>query len=100
MKLSAAKGVLSTFVSFERKDIGGMVQGVTDLLHVASGRAQKANEYTKATRTSAADVVRWPHFRALYHTILTVFTPRFLGVVARTPRQVQTLKSGAVTQVP
>lgn len=58
VKLDAAKGLFSTFSSFERRDIGGMVQGVTGLFQVASGSAQKANKYTKATRTSAADVVR------------------------------------------
>lgn len=56
--LGAAKGLFSTFSSFERNDIGGVVHGVTDLLHVASGSAQKANRYTRATRSSAADVVR------------------------------------------
>ncbi|KAN0093179.1 Peptidase C14, caspase domain containing protein [Tylopilus felleus] len=59
VKLDAAKGLFSTFVSFERRDIGGMVHGVTDLLHVASGKAQKANEYTRATRTCNADVMSW-----------------------------------------
>lgn len=58
VKLGAAKGLLSTFTSFQRRDIGGVVHGVTDLFNVASGSAQKANEYTKATRSSVADVVR------------------------------------------
>jgi len=39
--------------------MGGMVRGVSDLFQVASGTAQKANQYTKATRTSAADVISW-----------------------------------------
>ncbi|KAG6373356.1 putative metacaspase [Boletus reticuloceps] len=59
VKLGAAKGLFSTLVSFETRDMGGMIQGVTDLLDVASGRAQKAHEYTKATRTCAADVMSW-----------------------------------------
>ncbi|KAH0833201.1 putative metacaspase [Lanmaoa asiatica] len=57
--LGAAKGLLSTFSSFQRNDVGGMVHGVTDLLHVASGRAEKANQYTRATRSSVADVISW-----------------------------------------
>lgn len=97
MKLDAAKGLFSTFASFERRDLGGMVHGVTDLFHVASGRTQKANQYTRATRSSVADVVRWLCLHMLCHINLVL---RCLGVVARTPRRVLMLKSVVVTQVP
>lgn len=58
MKLGAAKGLFSTLASFQRHDVGGVLHGVTDLVHIASGSAQQATQYTKATRSSAADVVR------------------------------------------
>lgn len=58
MKVEAAKGLFSTLTSFQRNDIRGMMDGVTGLYHVASGGTEKAYQYTKATRTSAADVVR------------------------------------------
>ncbi|KAG8213122.1 metacaspase-1 [Butyriboletus roseoflavus] len=57
--LGAAKGLFSTLASFQSKDVGGVVHGVTDLFRVASGSAQKASQYTKATRSSAADVISW-----------------------------------------
>lgn len=57
MKVGVAKGLFSAFTSYEKRDIGGMIHGVTDLIHVASGSSQKAYEYTKASRTSNADVV-------------------------------------------
>jgi len=59
VKLGAAKGLFSTFSSYERRDMGGMIQGVTDLFQGATGSAQKANKYTIATRSSAADVISW-----------------------------------------
>lgn len=70
--LGAAKGLLSTFASFQRSDVRGVVNGVTNVLHVASGSTQKATQYTRATRSSAADVVRWLH---LYLHILTTLIP-------------------------
>jgi len=55
----AAKGLFSAFVSYERRDMGGVMNGVSDLFRAASGGAQKANEYSKATRSSVADVISW-----------------------------------------
>ncbi|KAF9223655.1 peptidase C14 [Gyrodon lividus] len=57
--MGAAKGLMSALSSFQRKDMSGMIGGVTDLVKVASGNAQKADQHAKATRTSPADAISW-----------------------------------------
>ncbi|KIJ11956.1 hypothetical protein PAXINDRAFT_15139 [Paxillus involutus ATCC 200175] len=57
--MGAAKGLMSTLTSLQRNNVGGVISGVTDLVKVASGNAQKADQRTKATRTSLADVISW-----------------------------------------
>jgi hypothetical protein len=93
VKLDAAKGLFSTLASFERRDMGGMMHGVTDLLHVASGKAQKANQYTRATRSSAADVMSWSGCKDTQTSAdaqiggrsAGAMTDAFLTVLARNP---------------
>ena len=43
--------------SYAKKDMGGLLKGGLGLLRTAGGGSQKADEYTKKTRTSPADVV-------------------------------------------
>jgi hypothetical protein len=53
----AGMGLLSTVTSYARGDMGGVFKGVTGLFKTATGSTQKADAYTKQTRTSPADVV-------------------------------------------
>ncbi|KIJ66864.1 hypothetical protein HYDPIDRAFT_85427 [Hydnomerulius pinastri MD-312] len=59
MAAGAAKGALSAVMSLQKNDIRGLVDSVTGLVNIAGGRAQKANQYAKATKTSNADVISW-----------------------------------------
>jgi hypothetical protein len=56
----AGKDVLSAFTSYARGDMGGVLRSAMGLVKTATGGAssQKAEQVTKATRTSPADVVR------------------------------------------
>ena len=51
------QGLMGLASSYAKKDMGGMLKGGMGILRAATGGAQKAGEYTKKTRTSAADVV-------------------------------------------
>ncbi|KIK97762.1 hypothetical protein PAXRUDRAFT_759934 [Paxillus rubicundulus Ve08.2h10] len=57
--MGAAKGLMSTLTSLQRSDVGGVMSGVTGLIKVASGNAQKADQRAKATRSSHADAISW-----------------------------------------
>jgi len=51
------QGLMSVVSSYAKKDMGGMLKGGLGILRAAGGGAQKADDYTKKTRTSPADVV-------------------------------------------
>lgn len=51
------QGLMGVVSSYAKNDVGGMLKGGLGILRAAGGGAQKAGEYTKQTRTSAADVV-------------------------------------------
>lgn len=53
----AGQGVLNAGLAYMRGDMGGVFKGVTGLLKTATGNNKKAAEYSKATKTSPADVV-------------------------------------------
>jgi hypothetical protein len=44
-------------MAYMRGDMGAVFKGVTGLIKTAAGNNKKAGDYTKATRTSPADVV-------------------------------------------
>jgi metacaspase-1 len=56
----AGQSVISAVTSYARGDMGGVMRSAMGLVKTATGHnnAQKAEQITKATRTSAADVVR------------------------------------------
>jgi len=51
------QGLMGMVSSYAKKDMGGLLKGGMGILKAAGGGAQKADEYTKKTRTSPADVV-------------------------------------------
>jgi len=57
----AGREVLSAVTSYARGDIGGALSSAMGLVKTATGSAhtQKAEQITKATRTSPADVISW-----------------------------------------
>ncbi|KAH8112639.1 metacaspase [Phellopilus nigrolimitatus] len=55
----AGQGVLGLAKSYAQKDMQGMFKGAMGLFKTATGSTQKAEEYSKRTRTSSADVISW-----------------------------------------
>ena len=51
------QGLMGMVSSYAKKDMGGMLKGGMGILRAAGGGAQKADQFTKKTRTSPADVV-------------------------------------------
>ena len=51
------QGLMGMVSSYAKKDMGGMLKGGLGIIRAAGGGAQKADEYTKKTKTSPADVV-------------------------------------------
>jgi hypothetical protein len=54
----AGRDVMSAVSSYARGDMGGVLRSAMGLVKTASGNNAKAEQITKATRTSSADVVR------------------------------------------
>ena len=54
----AGQGVLSAVTSYAKGDMGGVLKSAMGLMKTASGNTQKAEAYSRATRTSPADAVR------------------------------------------
>jgi len=55
----AGQGVLSAGMAYMRGDMSGVFKGVTGLIKTATGNNKKAEDYSRATRTSPADVISW-----------------------------------------
>lgn len=55
--MMAGQGLLSAATSYARGDMGGLFQSAKGIMRVATGSASKAEQISKATRTSNADVV-------------------------------------------
>jgi len=57
----AGQSVLSAVTSYARGDMGGVLRSALGLVKTATGhnQAQRAEQVTKATRTSPADVISW-----------------------------------------
>ena len=51
------QGLMGMASSYAKKDMGGLIKGGLGLLRAAGGGSQKAEEYTRQTKTSPADVV-------------------------------------------
>ena len=51
------QGLMGVVSSYAKKDMGGVLKGGLGILRAAGGGAQKAESYTRKTRTSPADVV-------------------------------------------
>jgi len=51
------QGLMGMVSSYAKKDMGGLLKGGLGILRAAGGGSQKADEYTKKTKTSAADVI-------------------------------------------
>jgi hypothetical protein len=78
--------------------MGGVLRSAMGLVKTATGGAstQKAEQVTKATRTSPADVVRVIKNWAFFKKKLSLFFYRFLGVVVKILRRVLIQKKLAV----
>lgn len=61
MAAEAGQGLLSTFSSYAKGDMGGALKSAMGLVKVATGNNAKADKHAKATRSSPADVVRTPY---------------------------------------
>ena len=48
---------MSAISAYAKKDYGSLFKGVMGMANVAMGKGNKAQEVTRRTRTSAADVV-------------------------------------------
>ena len=57
LALEAGQGLLSAVTSYARGDMGGVFKSAMGLVKTATGNTQKAEQYARATRTSAADCV-------------------------------------------
>jgi len=55
----AGAGLKTAFTSYARGDMGGVLQSAMGLVKTATGSNKKAENYARATRTSAADVISW-----------------------------------------
>jgi len=55
----AGAGLKTAFTSYARGDMGGVLQSAMGLVKTATGGTKKAENYARATRTSAADVISW-----------------------------------------
>ncbi|KIY73034.1 peptidase C14 [Cylindrobasidium torrendii FP15055 ss-10] len=55
----AGQGLFSAANSYARGDIGGVFRSAIAVVRTANGSSKKADQYTKQTRTSAADVISW-----------------------------------------
>jgi len=55
----AGQGLLTSGMSYLKGDTRGAMTGLSGLFKTAMGSNHKAEEYSKATRTSSADVVSW-----------------------------------------
>jgi len=53
------RDVFSAATSYARGDMGGVLSSAMGLVKAATGNAQKAEQITRATRTSPADVISW-----------------------------------------
>ncbi|EJD07118.1 metacaspase [Fomitiporia mediterranea MF3/22] len=53
------QGLMGVAKSYAQNDIGGMMKGAMGLFKSATGGTQKAEEYSRRTRTSPADVISW-----------------------------------------
>jgi len=55
----AGQGLLSAVGAYTRGDMGGVFKSAMGLVKTASGNAQKAEKYARATKTSPADAISW-----------------------------------------
>ena len=89
----AGRDVLSAVTSYARGDMGGVLSSAMGLVKAATGNSQKAEQITKATRTSPADVVSkriWGVSNNVFFFLKKTWyrISRFLGVVVKILRQV------------
>lgn len=50
---------MSAFQAYAKKDYGSLLKDVMGMANSARGKGNKAQEITRRTRTSPADVVSW-----------------------------------------
>lgn len=62
----AGQGLLSAVTSYARGDMGGVMKSAMGIFKTATGNTKKAEDYSRATRTSPADVVSY-FWRVLYN---------------------------------
>ncbi|KAL0061960.1 Ca(2+)-dependent cysteine protease, partial [Marasmius tenuissimus] len=55
----AGQGLLSAATSYARGDMGGVLSSAMGLFKTATGQSQKAQEISRATKTSPADCISW-----------------------------------------
>lgn len=55
--LEAGQGLFTAATSYMRGDMSGVIRGVSSIITTATGSNRKAEEITRNTRTSSADVV-------------------------------------------
>ena len=81
--------------SYAQRDMSGLFQGAKSLFNVATGNTKKAEELTRRTKTSPADVVRISFYfppRAEYSIDIFNHIPitRFHGPVVKIRKPVRT----------
>ena len=69
--------------------MGGVLSSAMGLVKAATGNAQRAEQISRATRTSPADVVsKNKSFERLLNFYFYLFTSRFLGAVVKILKRV------------
>jgi len=59
LALEAGQGLFSAATSYMKGDMGGVMSGMSSVFKSATGSGKKADEYSRQTRTSPADVISW-----------------------------------------
>ena len=87
LAMEAGQGIFGAVSSYARGDMGGVFQSVSGLVKTATS-GKSAQQRARQTKTSPADVVRMLPFSSFE---VAQIIRRYLGVGARTRRQVPTL---------
>ena len=93
------QGLFGMAKSYAQKDMGGVLKGAMGLFKTATGNTQKAEEYSKKTRTSPADVVSFCSIN-LRFLCVAYGVSRSRGVDVKTPRRALIRSKRVVRRVP
>ncbi|KAL5526293.1 MCA1_2 [Sanghuangporus sanghuang] len=76
------QGLFGMAKSYAQHDMGGVIKGAMGLFKTASGNTQKAEEYSRRTRTSSADVISWSGCKDSQTSADTVEAGRATGAMS------------------